>query len=747
MALLAEIIGGDQRAARHAPMLPPGRRQKYITVHQPITNAQLAAHIRGSATYAITLIGGDGLARAWAVDVDTGGPDAVRAYVEALIVAGLPCIGIAVRGSGVHDGGHIWGRHAAPVRPEDARRQIRTALEAASLPAGEIWPSGQNIRAPFGRHTHSGLRGTLIRAGVADVSLDTNAGLATGIAALRDLPPSPPPPAPNPIAQPVLSQQPQERVSRGGRGRVDASAVIRNFNAAHPIEQLLASYGATQMRDGWALNDGVSHSHTTQGEVTADGRFVFYTTSSPWAPRRTDCNGRPIADSFDLYTQIEHGGDKTAALRAINPIPARPSQVNYPPPANHDARRHTDPALVAARQRDAERHRAARRATALATLQDVRDRAAVDPILARRPSERAVLEAMLTIAGDRDWCRPSKSRLADMAGCSLGAVKRGLMELEARDYFTSTGDGGGPHDTAIRTFLRGSSPSQNTPAQDVPTWITPAAETGRSYVDQVIPESIGRVDLTESYRAGEPAATSPAHELAQDDLPEDAWVALLALSAPDPTELIDPAAIAAWDVHGFCAVPTEALPAGDGVVLPARSPAPSIAPADAPPHELEPTAERMMPSSDDPQQTPPNTRPERRRLRDMVPLSWHIAQLDALYQYEAERRVRLGIEAPEPPAIVELPEVQRIKGPPRDRIRRQRYYALLGRAKTASSAKQRRYLQTQALTLEDWYTPDELDALHQRPAAQPKSFTPPPAAPLPAFVQVNLFAAIAPAPG
>ena len=58
--------------------------------------------------------------------------------------------------------------------------------------------------------------------------------------------------------------------------------------------------------------------------------------------------------------------------------------------------------------------------------------------------------------------------------------------------------------------------------------------------------------------------------------------------------------------------------------------------------------------------------------------------------------------APEPTPYVPLPEPEPIRyGPPSDEARRRKYYGLLGKAKRASSPRQRMYLQAQARLLEE----------------------------------------------
>jgi hypothetical protein len=170
-----------------------------------------------------------------------------------------------------------------------------------------------------------------------------------------------------------------------------------------------------------------------------------------------------------------------------------------------------------------------------------------------------VLHALLECASERDWCRPSKARLCEMSGYALGSVKRALMRLEARAYFASQGDGGRSADTAMRTFLRGSSV-----AKAERTFLRGSCEreeAGQFYVDHAAPpmihESISISDSDLRLMAGEGGALDgPAAY-------EDDWTALLATRDAAPP-LSDPAAIAAWWVDdGLCAVHDHELPTGE----------------------------------------------------------------------------------------------------------------------------------------------------------------------------------------
>jgi hypothetical protein len=575
VALLAAIIGGERRAARHAPMLAPGARcGKYYTVHAALSDRQLAAHLAGHATYAGVLVDRDGLAAAGVIELDHGSDEAagrVRAAAQAL---GVRMFSIVVRGAGDHDGSHSWALFAERAAPERIKALMQAVVAAAGLPAEtETWPNDVNIRLPFGVHTHSRRRGRYVDTADHSIDLDGADGVARALEAVCALEPNgPPPELPPPEPEAAIEPVPRQAIATaaivgGGPRAAGVRDLIASFNNTHPIEDLLRSYGATQLRDGWACGCGVAHTHETQLAVLSGGRAVFFSPRCRWAPGRTGRNGRPVADSFDLFTTVEHRGDKAAALRALRAAAPRAPR-NYPPTPDELDRQGGGEPQAEARRRDAKRKRAARRDEAAATLQAVRDRAAEDGQLA--PCERAVLHALLECAGERDWCRPSKARLCELSGYALGSVKRALMRLEARGYIASQGDGGRSNDTAIRTFLRGSSPATEEPpflrgssaaATDAPflRGSSPGAEAGRSYVDHagspVIHESIGMPESDSYHWAGEAGGGSST---AGDD--EDAWAALLATTdaAPPP---IDPQALDAWELHeGLCATGSEAAP-------------------------------------------------------------------------------------------------------------------------------------------------------------------------------------------
>lgn len=524
-----------------------------------------------------------------------------------------------------------------------------------ALPTPEIWPSGTAIRLPLGVHTWTGRRGTLIRPGLPDADIDTAEGLEIGLATLISLAPSPlPPPLVREVA-PIAPVAPVARPTVATSGRTSAREVIASFNAEHPVDALLGRYGATRTREGYACTCGVAHEHETQLIVTAQGRIVFFSPRCRWAPSRTDRNGRPIADAFDLYTQVEHRGDKTAALKAYNPIAPRPAE-----PEHQEAERAApDAATLEARARDAARKREARRAEAAANREGARTRAAESTALGASPTAAGVLRLMFDIAGDRDWCRPSKAALAEQLGCSERTVQRALVWLEGRFITTEehvNGAGiawrGGRSGTPRRTFLREPLCSIGTPQTGEAGETRSDGEKGDMSPEYKYTEILEHVSDRVSAPPSPPAPGAP------DGL--DTW------------EWVDAA-------HGADELDDQV--------------------------DSEPAASF----------SPPAAPPAPRRLRDMQGLDWHVAQLRALDEYRAQQAPPLApIALPEPEAE-DAPEV---RGPPRDPERARQYWALLGKAnKPTTGAAQRRALRLKAAELEEWYSALEAPALRPPPVA------------------------------
>jgi len=432
--LLHDIVGNGHRAQRHAPMTATGQA-KYFTVQKPLTDDQLRAHLLGQATYAVPLIGTDELARAGLIEQDGGGIDMARRILSAAEARGVVMFAIIVKGSDGHDGCHPWALYDGRYDPKAIRAQLKQIAEDAGASTNEIHPNNTNIRLPFGLHLRSQTRGrTLLQSGEL---FENDTELDAAERAVLALPLNGQPPEViykvinNPVAYKVISNSTP--------GRASLADVKAQFNAEHPPDQILLDYGAIQTSTkDFSCPFGCGHSHTNTLFIY-EGR-IFSRSPDCIVPKKRGL------DPAGLEIKVKYRDDPVAFAKALNPI--KKSQEN----ASFERSIYQTKEQAA----DADRKRAKRLEDAAATRANVEQRRAKDTRL--WPSDQAMLEAMLRIAGHRDWCRPSKDRLANETGYSLGTVKRSLMKLERLGYFVSQGDGSpsGRRQTAIRTFLCGS---------------------------------------------------------------------------------------------------------------------------------------------------------------------------------------------------------------------------------------------------------------------------------------------------
>lgn len=451
---LAGLLPGG-RPRRVARMLPPGGdKYRDVSRHVPLDTLKLRAHADGGETWACTL-DASGMSQLGVIEVDHGGQLAVTRTLEACAASGLRAWAIAVDNplSG-HAGGHVWVIYDAPAPVAAIVAQLRTVATRAGLPSDtEIWPRSQVIRLPFGYHRWAQTRGDLISPIGEIFHLDDTSERAAALVLVQGLLPNDAPPAlstdvdiPKSVTAVTV-----RRVSPGELAVEQASlaSVKAAYNRAHKLSSLLE-----QGPGGLYFCPCGQHSSGKPKiaiwETAGEERAQSYSPDCALFPLHR--SGKHLT-AFDYYVATEHGGNVTTALKALNPITrANPAPVR-------DLPDYLTPAEAEKRQQEAQRKRTARHQGAVNTRADVRTRAAADATL--RASDRAVLEALLTIAGDRAWCRPSKERIAEVSGLGLGTVKRALFSqakggrLEGR-YFISEGDGGGPNTTAIRTFLRGS---------------------------------------------------------------------------------------------------------------------------------------------------------------------------------------------------------------------------------------------------------------------------------------------------
>jgi hypothetical protein len=528
----------------HLRMNAPGDAGSYTWVHRAPSDAQIADHILGQVTISIPLVDVRGLAHAWAVDLDTGGPANVRRHTEALAAAGLPCLGQAVKGKGDHDGGHIWGRWAEGVNPAAGRAQIAAALAAAGLPLEidgkelEIWPRERSpLRAPLGLHTHSGMRGLLIRPGLPDASLDTPAGMALGLDELADLAASPPPP---PLAAPSETPRP------AGPMRPSAPSAgekpITRFNEEHPMRELAESYGAWLNAKGHGTC-GCGRKHNIF--VTAIGYLVAYATGCLWKLPE-----RGAISSFDLYTIEEHGGDEAAALAAIRVGAAR---------AAASARRLTNRVDEGQSARPTRAPQEAPTLPEVSTALPMPRELATPPtpgLVAPRVSGKGgrirVLRAVAALRQPSGDCTASKAQIAACASLKARQTQTLLGQLVALGLLDATLR---YCESTIYRLTEGGEQFLRLTTTEGAAWLAERTANLRncSHMD-LETQSLSLMLVEEKGAAPQPAA------LDAGDLVEEAW-------AGGPAELLDVAALAAWPCDGLCDLPAELLPAAERAEL------------------------------------------------------------------------------------------------------------------------------------------------------------------------------------
>jgi len=459
--------------ASYARMTRPGANYKYYKVkddnNQPVvpTKNIFTAHLTGAETFAVPLIGQADLSYHVALDIDHGGLNALQRALTAAQALGWIAYAVSSL-TNDHSGGHVWIHLDQPAAPARARQLAAQIERIAQLGEVEKYPTKQTLRIPFGRHTHTKQRGYLLLQDGRTINLDTSlATVHEAIALVAALPRNsaaklPELPAP---PHPTHSQTRQEPL-----GMTDNP--IHEYNQGTDLVALLESYGgriAEQPRSGKIILHCPCGQHKNRdhrpslevqparraryGRAVAVGHApgcLFYTEQ------------RQVIDAFSVYCKLEGVTPKEALQRLKGcRAPAPPQRNNdpttsgsnntsgsEPPPLPPAATPSYDTAQTDHRQDTRELHAA------------IRTRADADSTLLA--TTHRVLDALLLIADERDWCRPSKPRIAAMLGVSTRTVQRAFIDLEHRQYIATdelinchgTRYRGG-RTTPIRRFLRG----------------------------------------------------------------------------------------------------------------------------------------------------------------------------------------------------------------------------------------------------------------------------------------------------
>jgi len=459
----------------YARMLRPGARHKYHKVHRAPTRDDLDAHLAGDETIAVPLIGAAGLSYHVALDIDHGGVDALHRALNVSQALGWIAYAITSTNN-EHSGGHLWIHLDQPTAPARARLLAEQIAVAAGIsttghdPDAETYPTMHALRLPFGVHRWTKRRGQLLLQDGTSIDLDAGAAaIRAAIATVAHLPQNttanlpdlPPPPVRN-----TARQTRQERPHA-------PTNPIQEYNHSTNLIDLLEQHGshvADTYRDGSMLMHCPCGQHQ-HGDAQASlevrparntSRYGQYVAVGHAPHCRFYAEHRQVMDAFTVYCRLE-GLTIKEALQQI--YGCRPSARRAGDPNTSGGNTPSGsepPPLPPATTPSYDTRKAERIEDAAELHAELRTRAEQDATLGA--TAHRVLDALLLIADERDWCRPSKATIAyDILGdVSERTVQRALSRLEQRQYIatdehtTATGTGyRGGASTPIRRFLRG----------------------------------------------------------------------------------------------------------------------------------------------------------------------------------------------------------------------------------------------------------------------------------------------------
>jgi len=446
----------------HARMNGPKAAKKYTKFHHAPTNGEIADHLAGRRTVAAPLVGPHGLCHHAALDVDAGGPSALRRVLAAAQHQGWTAYAIT-SDTDEHTGGHVWLHFDTPSAPERTRLLADQLAAAAGVDA-ETYPTRKALRLPLGVHQWTGKRGTLLLQEGQQLDLDAHTdAVVQALAMIAALPLN------NASALPEVPRRTPTTSQAHQTAPGAAKDTITRYNGHTDLITLLERYGAKiaeRYGNGGALLHCPCgrHSHSDRrpslevqparsaryGRMVAVGHAahcLFYTER------------RQVMDAFGVYCKLE-GLTTREALYRLNPCrPARPPRHSAPDPDEHNHPPEEQPPKTQDSRTDTTAQRQARVDDVHALHAELRARAEADTALGT--TAQRVLDALLVIANNRDWCRPSKPRVAAMLSVSTRTIQRGLIELEQRGYIRTdeytTLDGviyRGGYSTPLRHFLR-----------------------------------------------------------------------------------------------------------------------------------------------------------------------------------------------------------------------------------------------------------------------------------------------------
>jgi hypothetical protein len=448
-AFLAYVLGFEPEA--YARMNPHGHERKYTKVYRRLTPHLLAQHLQGEITLASSLINPQGRAQSAVIDIDEGGEDALHKVIEQAQIRGLNAVALTSK-TEEHDGGHVWVFFAEAVEPQRLRRLMQEMAKGAGI-EGETYPTKKAIRLPLGKHTWTGQRGVLIFSDGERFELDN--GIPTvreGLVKLLNFPKNPL----NSLPQLPASPREGSRGSEMAGGRRERSDnPIQHYNQTTNLISYLESLGgriAEEYPGGGVLmhcpcpnhKHGDAHASLEIKPSTNTSRYGQYVAYGYSQGCVFHTERGQVVDAFSAYTKIEQLTSAEAVKKLYG------SSAHSRPRANRE--HHTHQAQEDKSTGKAEEEDAAKKNVQLAQdlLSHIHSRLAEDTELPKRA--KVVLPALLTIAGNRSWCRPSVARLAAMTGLCQRSVYRALADLTEARYIESNEPNG--QTTTIRRFVR-----------------------------------------------------------------------------------------------------------------------------------------------------------------------------------------------------------------------------------------------------------------------------------------------------
>ena len=183
----ATLVLPPGKPRRIALMNGPGATRKYsdAPARHILNQDDLTDHLHGRRTWAATLLDKDRMARAGCRDYD--GDDDQGEILGLLALDRAKAVGLSAAAIILGGRAHVWAFYAKPAPAADIAAQLKAVLPAG---AGEIYPSGNNIRLPFGLHRIKGTRGVLVlqdgRRFTLDDPTEREAGLRTLLSLARN---------------------------------------------------------------------------------------------------------------------------------------------------------------------------------------------------------------------------------------------------------------------------------------------------------------------------------------------------------------------------------------------------------------------------------------------------------------------------------------------------------------------------------------------------------------------------------